>query len=267
MRAAGEAGHEALGLDRAHLDITDAAAAERVVADWAPTAVIHCAAWTAVDEAEEHRDAAFAANEAGSRNVAAAAHAAGAYIIGVSTDYVFAGTDPEGYAEQDKPNPINVYGASKLAGEHALLEAHPEGAVARTAWLFGADGENFVRTIARLAATRDSLDVVTDQVGSPTWTGHLAAALVVAAEQRIPGILHLGGAPTATWHEVASEVVRVLGAPCEVRPTTSDRFPRPAPRPACSILRVTRAETPAMGDWRDGVRAVLAAVQPAALQR
>lgn len=257
VRAATRAAHDVVGVARSELDVVDETAVRELVERFAPHAVIHCAAWTAVDDAESEREAAFAVNEAGSRNVARACRDAGAHLVAVSTDYVFAGTDPAGYAELDEVDPINVYGASKLAGERAIVELLPSATIARTAWLFGADGANFVRTIARLAAERDHLEVVTDQVGSPTWTGHLAAALVTCAERRIAGVLHLAGSPPATWFEVAQEVVRVVGADCEVRPTTSDRFPRPAPRPACSILRVTRPDTPPVGDWRDGVRSVL----------
>lgn len=261
-RACSERGYDAFGVGRAEMDVQDAARVLEVVGAFQPDAIVHCAAWTAVDDAEAQRDAAFAANEDGSRNVAAAAREHGAYLVAVSTDYVFAGTDPEGYAEDDPVDPINVYGASKLAGERAVLEL--DGAcVARTAWLFGAEGENFVRTIARLAADRSSLDVVQDQTGSPTWTLHLARALVQCAERRIAGIVHLAGSPVATWFDLAREVVSVTGADCEVLATTSDKFPRPAPRPACSILRVTRPDTPEVGDWREGVRSVLGVRAPA----
>jgi dTDP-4-dehydrorhamnose reductase len=210
-----------------------------------------------VDDAEEHRDAAFLVNEQGTRNVCAAAHRHGAYVITVSTDYVFNGSSEDGYSEGDITDPINVYGASKLGSEEATLQ-YPEFGVARTAWLFGEHGNNFVKTIAALAASRPELDVVQDQVGSPTWTMHLAEALVQAAEKRLAGVLHLAGSPTATWFDMAREVVRVTGADCVVKPTTSDKFVRPAARPACSILRVTRADTPTVGDWREGVAAVCA---------
>lgn len=264
VRAATAAGHDVLAAGRVELDVEDAARVSQVAMQFVPEAIIHCAAWTAVDDAEESREEAFRANELGTRNVALAAKAIGAHVVAVSTDYVFPGSNPAGYAEYDETGPINVYGESKLAAEQSLFDVLPEATLARTAWLFGAEGSNFVRTIARLAAGRESLEVVTDQVGSPTWTGHLATALVTCAARRIAGPLHLAGSPPATWFEVAQEVVRVSGAECEIRPTTSDAFPRPAPRPANSILRVTRPETPPVGDWRDGVRAVL--VQEPVLQ-
>ena len=261
VEVAGTRGHRVVGLGRTELDCTDATRVAQVVAELRPTAIIHCAAYTKVDDAEEHRDDAFAGNELATQNVVAAAQSVGAYLVGVSTDYVFPGTSETGYGEGDATAPINVYGASKLAGEHAIT-AEPSFAVARTAWLFGRTGTNFVRTIARVAQQRPHIDVVTDQVGSPTYTRHLAAALVAATEQRLAGVLHLAGAPIATWHEVAVEIVEQLGVECAVRPTTCDAFPRPAARPACSILRATRSDTPTVGDWRDGIREVLAAARP-----
>jgi dTDP-4-dehydrorhamnose reductase len=257
MRSLAARDHQAIGLSRAELDITDAAQVHSVVQSLEPDAIVHCAAYTAVDDAESHRDSATAVNVDGSRNIAQAAASVDAYLIGVSTDYVFDGADPAGYDEHAATGPINVYGETKLAGERELL-ACEGAAVARTAWLFGRDGTNFVRTIARLAASRDAIDVVTDQVGSPTYTAHLADALVRCVEQRPAGVLHLAGSPVATWNEIAKYVVEVLGVECEVRPTTSDAFPRPAARPACSILRSTRPDAPTVGDWRDGVRALLA---------
>lgn len=257
MRVAAAAGVHAVGLDRAALDITDAHQVRRVITACAPSVIIHCAAWTAVDDAEQHEADAERVNGDGTRHVAEAAASIDARLVTVSTDYVFAGTSTNGYCEDDVTDPINAYGRTKLAAELATL-AHPNAVVARTAWLYGEHGSNFVNTIARLALERTEIEVVTDQVGSPTWTLHLARALLECAASAMTGIVHLAGAPTATWHEVASEVVRQLGVACIVRPTTSDAFPRPAARPACSILRVTRPETPNVGDWREGVRAVLA---------
>lgn len=253
-------GLDAVGLGHAELDVTDATRVCELVAALRPAAIVHCAAWTVVDDAEVDPAGALRVNGEGTANVVAAARDVGAYLLTVSTDYVFAGDDAGGYDEGSATDPINAYGASKLAAEHVTLEL-PGAAVARTAWLFGATGTNFVRTIIGLALQRDAIDVVTDQVGSPTYAPHLAGALLDCVQQRLPGVLHLVGSPTATWFDVASEVVRVLGASCEVRPTTSDRFPRPARRPACSILRATRADTPSVGDWRDGVHEVVAALR------
>lgn len=260
IEAAAHRGWGVVGLGRAELDVTDDARVAAVVRDLRPDAIVHCAAWTDVDGAEADLAGAFAVNGHGTATIADAAASSGAYLVLLSTDYVFGGDAEDGYAEGDAPDPVNAYGDSKLAAERAAL-AIDGAAVVRTSWLFGRTGTNFVRTIARLASERDAIDVVDDQRGCPTYTRHLAGALVECCERRLPGIVHLTGSPAATWFDLARAVVEELGASCEVRPTTSDRFPRPARRPACSILRVTRGDTPEVGDWRDGVREVVAAIR------
>lgn len=253
--AAARRGLDAIGLTRAELDVADAARVLEFVERLRPSAVIHCAAYTNVDGAEADREGTFRVNEAGSRAVAEGCRASGAHLVAVSTDYVFPGTQAGGYAEDDEVGPINVYGESKLAGERAIREVLGEAAcIARTAWLFSAQAPNFVQTIATAARDRDALDVVDDQRGNPTWCGHLADALLTCAVERIGGTHHLVDSPEATWKDLAAAVVDELGVACEVRPTTSDAYPRPAARAAVSVLRVTRDDTPAMGDWRDGVR-------------
>lgn len=255
LEAAARRGLDAVGLGRAELDVAEATRVLEVCERLRPGAVIHCAAYTNVDAAEGDREGAFRVNEAGSRAVAQACRAIGAHLVAVSTDYVFPGTHPDGYAEHDPTGPINVYGESKLAGEQAIrAELGDEACIARTAWLFSAQPPNFVQTIARAARERDALDVVDDQRGNPTWCGHLAEALVTCALERIGGTLHLVDRPEATWRDLAAAVVEELGLECEVRATTSDAYPRPAARAAVSVLRVTDPRTPAMGDWRDGVR-------------
>ncbi len=262
LEAAAKRGVEAVGLTRAELDVADEAAVHRVVEVVRPTALIHCAAYTNVDGAESDRDGAFRVNEGGSRAVARACARHGVHLVAVSTDYVFPGTSPEGYAEYDGTGPINIYGESKLAGEVAIrAQLGDKACIARTAWLFSRQAPNFVQTIAKAARERSEsgLDVVDDQRGNPTWCGHLAEALVTCAVTRVGGTHHLVDGPAATWRDLAQEVVDVLGVDCEVRPTTSEAFVRPAARAAVSVLRVTNPDTPAMGDWRDGVRASLAA--------
>ena len=254
LRAAAQRGVEAVGLTRAELDVADADAVLAAMRSTGATALVHCAAYTDVDGAESDRDGAFRVNEQGSRAVAEACRATGAQLVAVSTDYVFPGTAADGYAEQDATGPINVYGASKLAGEQAIRAVLGETAcIARTAWLFSEQAPNFVQTIARIAADRESIDVVDDQRGNPTWCGHLAEALVTCALERIGGTHHLVDGPPATWRDLAAAVVAELELPCEVRPTTSEAFVRPAARAAVSVLRVTRSDTPAMGSWREGV--------------
>jgi len=245
-------GHEVTAVDL-EVDITDPAAVDacfdRVRAD----AVFHLAAWTNVDGAEEREDDALAVNGAGSGNVAAAAARHGAPVVCVSTDYVFEGSSPEGYAEDDATGPIGAYGRTKLAGELAAREAHPDGVrIARTAWLYGAHGNNFVDTMRRLAADRDEVTVVADQLGSPTWTRDLAPALVALLDQP-PGVYHTAGGGQVTWADFAREIFARSGIDCAVRDVTTAEFGRPAHRPAVSILRVTKPGVPRLRDWREAL--------------
>jgi dTDP-4-dehydrorhamnose reductase len=199
--------------------------------------------------------------------VASAAAAAGAFIVHVSTDYVFDGTADRPYLESDPVGPQSVYGRTKLAGERAVASAAPDShVIVRTAWLFGTGGPCFPRTIARLAGERDELTVVADQIGSPTFTGHLAKALVALAAAREPvGVVHVAGDGQCSWYEFAREIVALSGATCEVRPVTTAEFPRPAPRPAWSVLATSRDETvPRLPHWRTGLQAYMSTRVPSA---
>jgi len=250
-------GHDVVPVDL-EVDITDPDAIGPRIEEVRPDAVFHLAAWTDVDDAEEREEAATAVNVAGSRNVVTAARRVGAAVVCVSTDYVFAGTQPEGYAEDDEVGPIGAYGRTKEAGERAALEAYPEGVrIARTAWLYGSNGKNFVDTMRHLGAARDEITVVADQVGSPTWTCDLAPALVALLDQP-PGIYHTAGGGQVTWADFAREIFRQEGIDCAVRDVTTAEFGRPAPRPAVSILRVTREGSPRLRDWREALRDYLA---------
>jgi dTDP-4-dehydrorhamnose reductase len=227
----------ALGSDR--LDITSSAAVQAVFADFRPQVVVNAAAYTAVDQAEAEEERAYAVNAAGPALLAAAAARAGARLLQVSTDYVFAGDAEQPYAEQAEPAPRSAYGRTKLAGELAVRELAPEhGYVVRTAWVYGATGTNFVKTMARLERDRESVEVVADQHGSPTWSADLARGLVqLAGSDAAPGIYHCTGSGQTSWFGLARAVFEELGAdPERVRPTTTDKFPRPAPRPAYSVL-------------------------------
>ncbi len=258
--AALAAGHEPLALSRSGLDITDASAVDAAVADHRPDAVINCAAWTDVDGAESDPEGAAAVNVTGAENVARASVAAGAWTIHVSTDYVFPGTQTEAYVESDPVGPASAYGRSKLEGERAVAAAAPDRyTTVRTAWLFGTGGPCFPRTIARLARERDQLKVVDDQIGCPTWTGDLGPALVTLAAGVIAGPVHVAAAGACSWWEFAREIVAGAGIDCDVVPCATSEFPRPAPRPAFSVLRSERgAEVPFLPGWRDGLRAYLA---------
>lgn len=227
---------QATGLGRADLDITDRAAVDAVLAPGA--VVLNCAAYTAVDAAETDRAAAFAANATGPAVLAAACAAADARLIHLSTDYVFPGTARTPYEPDDPTGPATVYGQSKLAGERAVLELCPIAQVVRTAWVYSGVEGDFVATMRRLEAERDTVTVVDDQVGSPTRAADLAAALLeLTTRPDAPRILHATNAGTATWFDLARAVFGELGAdPARVLPCTSDAFPRPAPRPAYSVL-------------------------------
>jgi dTDP-4-dehydrorhamnose reductase len=233
------ASEKAVGLTRQDLDITDAAAVTAVVRDCRPDVVVNCAAWTAVDDAEAHEDEALLVNGLGARLVATACAASGARLIHLSTDYVFAGDARQPYVENDAPDPRTAYGRTKLAGEQAILELLPKSSyVVRTAWLYGAQGQNFVRTMIRLERERENVDVVDDQRGQPTWTMDVADQIIALARARAPaGVYHATSAGETTWFGLAREIFRLLGAdPGRVRPVTSGAYPRPAPRPAYSVL-------------------------------
>jgi dTDP-4-dehydrorhamnose reductase len=263
--AATRLGHEVVSLSRAQLDIADAAQVARVVPAAGPAAIVNCAAWTDVDGAEAHEARALAVNGGGAGNVARAAAATGARLVHVSTDYVFDGDRAhagggagEPWLESDPVAPLQAYGRTKLAGERAVAEAGDEHVIVRTAWLFGAGGPNFVETMLRLAADRDEVSVVTDQVGRPTWTGHLAAALVEAAERRGDlGVFHATGPGACSWNEFALEIFDRAGVDCRVLPTTSEAFPRPATRPAYSVLGSERDPAIVLPPWQEGLQAYL----------
>ncbi|MEU7280798.1 dTDP-4-dehydrorhamnose reductase [Streptomyces sp. NPDC045431] len=259
-------GGDAVGLTRRDLDVCDTHAVRAAVSALRPSVVVNCAAWTAVDDAETREAEALAVNGTAVRSLAEACAEVGARLLHVSTDYVFDGRASVPYAEDATPAPRTAYGRTKLAGERAVLELLPErGYVIRTAWLYGAGGANFVRTMTRLEAERPSVDVVADQRGQPTWSADVAGLLVALGRADAPpGVYHATNAGDGTWHDLARETFRLLGAdPDRVRPTTSAAFPRPAPRPAYSVLghaRWREAGLTPLRDWREALRAALPAL-------
>jgi dTDP-4-dehydrorhamnose reductase len=256
--AASAFGHEAILLARAELDITDAGAVHDAVAAARPDAVINAAAYTNVDGAEADEATAQAVNGDGAGNVASAAAENRAWVIHVSTDYVFDGTRTgAGYVESDPVNPRSAYGRTKLAGERAVAEQAPDShTIVRSSWLFGTGGACFPKTIIRLAGERDELKVVDDQVGCPTFTGHLAPALIelAAGPQRALGVTHVAGGGRCSWCAFARKIVAGAGIACEVLPCTTAEFPRPAPRPSFSVLSSERGdEVPRLPGWEQGL--------------
>jgi dTDP-4-dehydrorhamnose reductase len=259
VAAAGDAGHEVVALARAELDITDQDAVRAAITAARPDAVINCAAWTDVDGAEEAEDAASAVNGAGVGHLAAAA--GDALLVHISSDYVFDGRATTPYPEGAPTAPQGAYGRSKLAGEHAVTAAGGRAAIVRSAWLFGPHGRNFVDTMRRLGAEREEIAVVDDQVGCPTYTGHLAPALIQIAERGLTGVLHVAGGGSCSWFELAQATFEETGVDCRVRPQRTADLGRPAPRPAFSVLASTRDDAPALPHWREGLRAHLARVE------
>ena len=297
VRGPERAGWELAGLSHGELDVADAAAVERAFERFRPDAAVNCAAWTDVDGAETHPSQARAVNAAGAGNVARTAAAAGVQLVHLSTDYVFAGDapldaagEPRPYVESDPTGPRSVYGETKLEGELQALAASPRHTVVRSSWLFGVDGHNFVATMLRLAAegqpawandqrsavapgpsrpgrrrptslAAPSVQVVIDQVGCPTWTGHLAPALLGLIQREISGLVHLAGAGQVSWNGFAREIFRQAEVACRVEPATTTQMARPAPRPAWSALEseredVVRCPTGATawrGIWRHGL--------------
>ncbi|HEX3605757.1 MAG TPA: dTDP-4-dehydrorhamnose reductase [Candidatus Dormibacteraeota bacterium] len=253
----GAAGHVALAHDRSGCDVTEPGAVRRMLDAARPDVVVNCAAWTNVDGAEADPDGAYRGNALGPRLLAAACHAAGVRLCHLSTDFVFDGETEAAYEEWAPVRPLSVYGASKLAGEEEVRALCPDHQIVRTAWLYGRDGPNFVLTMLRLAGSRPELRVVADQRGSPTWTGHLAPALVRLVELGVPGTFHLSGGGAATRHEWAEAVVAAAGLTTPVVPVSSAEFPLPARRPRSSVLdnRAWRLlGEPPLPDWREGVR-------------
>ncbi|WP_007519636.1 dTDP-4-dehydrorhamnose reductase [Pseudofrankia saprophytica] len=265
------------GLTRAECDITDPARVRAVIRDQARPAkiqggltVVNTAAWTDVDGAETDEAGAYAANAAGPAHLAAACAEAGATLVHLSTDYVFDGTADKPYEVDDQTAPVSAYGRTKLAGEQAVLALCPSAYVIRTAWVYGAVGANFVKTMARLARERDQLTVVDDQRGSPTWSADLAAAIIELALSGVsPGLYHYTDAGDTTWFRFAQAIMEELGHdPAKVAPTTTAAFPRPAPRPAYSVLSARRwidAGLTPPRHWRDALAAAFAA-HPAELR-
>jgi dTDP-4-dehydrorhamnose reductase len=256
-------GRDVTALSRADLDITDRAAVSDAVAGH--DVVINAAAWTGVDDAESHEDAAAAVNAYGPEVLATAVAATGARLVQVSTDYVFDGTGTHPYAEDEPTRPLGAYGRTKAAGEAAVRSIAPETSyVVRTAWLYGAGGPNFAKTMVRLAASHDTVSVVTDQVGQPTWTADLADQVVAMLDADAPaGIYHGTNGGRGSWFDFTRAIFAEVGLdPERVLPTDSSAFVRPAPRPAFSVLGHDgwrRAGLAPMRDWQDALHAAAAA--------
>lgn len=249
--------HEVSGMSVADADITDTVFLRDRLGAFRPDCVVHLAAMTAVDRCESEPEEAFRVNEIGSRAVAEEAARVNASVVALSTDYVFDGAKRSPYTEDDATAPLCVYGQSKLAGEQAVRAGAPRWAIVRSAWLYGPGGRNFVDTILDVSARQETLAVVNDQTGSPTYVADLAEGLASLVDKRAEGLLHLANAGSATWCDLARESVRLVGGdPAKVRPATTGELGRPAPRPVYSVLNCARAEARygvVLRPWRDAL--------------
>lgn len=253
--------HELRPFAREALDVTDFAQVSETVAEVAPDVIVNCAAYTDVDGCESDPEGAYSGNALAPRHLAVAAHAAGAALLHVSTDYVFPGDAERPYAEFDPVGPATAYGRSKLAGEEAVRAHCPRHYIVRSAWLYGEHGHHFVGTIQKLAAEKERLTVVDDQIGNPTWTADLARVIGQLIETGAFGTYHATAEEEVSWHGFATEIVRLSGLSTPVDAVTSDRFPRPAQRPAYSALdnfclRKLGIEMPG---WRESLEQFFAA--------
>ena len=247
-------GHATLGLAHDELDITDARALDDAVGGFRPDAVVNAAAYTDVDGAEADEPGAMALNDTAAGLVAAVAARVGAKVVYPSSDYVFDGTQRNPYVESDVTGPVSAYGRSKQAGETSVAISNPRHLIARTSWLFGLGGRNFVETMLRLGREQPEVMVVADQVGCPTYAKHLAEGIVELAASEDYGIHHLASAGRCSWYEFAQEIFDQADVECRVLSATSYEFSRPAPRPAYSVLGTERRDAIELPEWREGLR-------------
>lgn len=253
-------GIEHRGLSSKELDIRDGAAVQRMLEEYRPDAVIHCAAYTQVDRAEEEPEQCFAVNALGTRNIARACAAVGAKLLYISTDYVFPGTGERPYEPEDETGPLGIYGKSKLEGEHAVRELLDRFFIVRISWAFGINGGNFIRTMLRLSETVDTVRVVADQVGSPTYTADLAPLLCDMIQTEKYGIYHASNEGFCSWAELAEAVFAAAGRQTKVQRVTTAEYSAKAPRPHNS--RLSKTKLPERGFcplpwWQDGLKRFL----------
>jgi dTDP-4-dehydrorhamnose reductase len=253
VEACGARGQEVVGLSRAELDVTDAAAVDAAIERHRPDAIVNCAGWTDVDGAEDAEAAAMRVNDTGAALVAAAAAAVGAKVLYVSSDYVFDGAARRPYVESDLPAPLSAYGRSKQAGETSVAVANPRHFVVRSSWLFGTRGPNFVETMLRLGSEQPEVLVVSDQVGCPTYTRHLAEGLALLIEGDEFGIHHLAGSGSCSWFEFAQEIFDQAGTESRVMAATTEMLARKAPRPPRSVLGSERPDPIVLPHWKQGL--------------
>lgn len=252
-------GEKFFGVDVNELDITDAHAVLSSFAGQEIEAIVNCAAYTAVDKAESERKEAFGVNEFGAKNIAALASKMNIPLIHVSTDFVFDGKKSSPYTEDDSVNPLSVYGASKLAGENAVLRECSSAVILRTSWLYSSHGKNFVKTMLHYGRERGHLRVIYDQVGTPTYAADLAAAIVHILPQAHKGfgqVFHFSNEGVASWYDFAHAILGIAGVPCTIEPIQTHEYPTPATRPQYSVMdksHVKRTFSVVIPHWRDSL--------------
>jgi dTDP-4-dehydrorhamnose reductase len=249
--------HQIFALGRQVMDITNPQQVSHVIGEIQPDVVVHCAAYTAVDQAESDEDTAYAVNAFGTRNVASAAEKIGSKLIYISTDYVFNGRGTIPYREYDNTDPQSVYGKSKRAGEVLAQTLSSRYFIVRTSWVYGLYGNNFVKTMKKLAETRKQLKVVHDQVGSPTFTKDLAQFLAQLMNTEKYGIYHASNTGVCSWFEFAKAIFELSYINIDVEPCTTEEFPRPAPRPSFSVMEHLAIRANGFVDfrpWREGLK-------------
>jgi dTDP-4-dehydrorhamnose reductase len=251
-------GHRVIGLARAELDICDGPAVDATVARFRPDAIVNCAAWTDVDGAEDHENEALRTNSEAAGVVAAAAAGVGATVLYPSSDYVFDGNKDTPYVESDITGPLSAYGRTKLAGETSTQVANLRHMIVRSSWLYGAGGRNFVETMLAIGADQPEVLVVSDQIGCPTYTAHLAASIAELVEGEAYGIHHVAGGGSCSWYEFAQEIFDQSGVDCRVMAATTEMLARKAPRPAYSVLGTERSDARRLPSWKQGLAAYLA---------
>ncbi|MGR6337100.1 dTDP-4-dehydrorhamnose reductase [Priestia megaterium] len=255
-----ETGFEVYGFGRDKMDITNQEQVQEVISTLKPNIILHSAAHTQVDLAESEPEQAFSINAYGTRNVAVAAEAVGAKLVYVSTDYVFDGTNDEPYNEFSPTSPLGVYGKSKLAGEQFVRDLHSKFFIVRTSWVYGKYGANFVKTMLKLGGERKELSVVSDQIGCPTYTLDLANAILELVNSEKYGIYHISNSGSCSWYELAKEIFKEAKMEIKVIPCTTAEFPRPAARPAYSVLEHMSIELnqfSSIRSWREGLSAFI----------
>jgi dTDP-4-dehydrorhamnose reductase len=257
VRESSARGNATLGLAREELDVTDGAALGEAFASFGPDVVVNAAAYTDVDGAEADEAGAMAVNDAAAGLVAAVAARSGAKVVYPSSDYVFDGSKRSPYVESDVTGPVSAYGRSKQAGETSVAVSNPRHLIARTSWLFGLGGRNFVETMLRIGREQPEVMVVADQIGCPTYARHLATAILELAGGEDYGIHHVASAGRCSWYEFAQEIFDQADIECRVLSATTAELSRPAPRPAYSVLESERHGAVRLPDWHDGLREYL----------